>query len=615
MTIVRSVLAIVRTTDQAMMTSEPQTCGDAPKPRPTLQSDSLCRFAVLLVLLATFLLYARTISYRFVYDDNYQILNNNRVLSWHYLPSYFTQSFWGQIPHNGSNLYRPFFLIWLRFNMAVWGKDPWGWHLMTVLVNVLVAGLVYLVARKLLRHRVAAIVAAAVFAFHPVHVEAVAWIAGVTEPLGTALLLLAFLCYLRQRNHPTASVWRILSLLLFAAAVLTKETEAVLPFLIILYECTIGRSSRPADRSWIRGLVWYFAVIAVCFTLRTLAMRGGLNPGEASVHDSLLSVPWLVCVYLKMLFWPGHLSPMYDFAYVDHAMASGFIIGLAIVVACITLAGWLWKSGSMLGVFLCGWFAVTLAPALAQFFLSFKSESYHDRYLYLPSFALAMVAALAFQRVLVWRSQLAHSVLYAATALLLGVMALITWQQQQYWQDNYSLFQHATQVAPQNERAAANYAAELINNGELNPALALSEQMMKLHPNSVIPVRPAALAAFLSHDFALAERYYTRAVELDPSVGQMYFLLGVTRMQLGHYADAVEALKKSLFLSPDAFRIHYTLGLALAKQGQWKDARDQFAAEISANGHNLLAAQALNDAESHLQARTLAAARLRNTSN
>lgn len=613
MNVVFSVLAIV---EKAIMTPEAEICARAHKLRPMNQRISLHRFVVFKVLLGAFFVYARTISYRFVYDDNYQILNNDRVLSWHYLPSYFTQGFWSQIPHNESNLYRPFFLIWLRLNMAVWGKDPWGWHLMTVLMNAVVTGLVYLLARNLLKQPFAAVVAAAVFAFHPVHVEAVAWVSGVTEPLGTVLLLLAFLCYLRRRNRSSiVSIWGILSLLLFAAAVLTKETEAVLPFLIILYECALGRSSRTLDRSWIRGLIPYFAVIAVCVTLRAFAIHGGLNPGEASVHDSFLSLPWLVSVYLRMLLWPAPLSPMYDFAYLDHAMTLRFFMGSAAVVACVALVWWLWKRGATLGVFLCGWFAVTVAPGLAQFFLSFKSESYHDRYLYLPSFALAMAVAWAFQRMQAWRNQLAQSVLYAATAILLGLMAIVTWQQQRYWQDNYALFQHATQVAPQNERAAANYAAELINSGELTQALVLSEQMMRLHPNSVIPVRPAALAALLSHDFARAERYYMRAVELDPSVGQMYFLLGATRMQRGHYADAVEALKKSLLLSPDAFRIHYTLGLALAKLGQWKDARDQFAAELSVDGHNLLAAQARSDAESHLQVGTLAAARLRNTSD
>lgn len=558
-------------------------------------------FAVLFVLLATFFLYAKTISYRFVYDDNFQILNNEHLRSWHYLPVYFTQNLWSHIPHNQTNFYRPFFLIWLRLNMVGWGEDPWGWHLMTVLVNVLVAGLTYLFAYKLLNQRLTALVAVAVFSLHPVHVEAVAWISAVNEPLGAAFLLLAFLCYLKQRDCSSIrSVWLALSVLLFTAALLTKETGIVFPFLIALYECTVGRSSQAAGGSWVKRLVPYTLVIAAYFTLRTIAMHGTLNRGEASLHDSLLSLPWLVCVYVKMLFWPGRLSPMYDLPYINHAAPIRFLISsVAILVSC-ALIWWIWKRGSYLVSFLVGWFAVTLAPALGAFCLAYKSESYHDRYLYLPSLAFAIFAGLGFQRFHRQPGRLRRAFLYAGTTLVLTAMAFVTYREQQNWQSNYILFRHATQVAPQNEGAAANYAEELINNGEYLAALTLSEAIIRLQPDSTLPYRQAATAAFLLHDFARAERYYMRTIELDPSVGQMHFLLGVTRMRLGQYAAAVEALRTSFLLSPEIPRFHYTLGLALAKQGEWQQARDEFAAELASQNQDPLSAQALTDAEAHL---------------
>jgi tetratricopeptide (TPR) repeat protein len=586
-----------------MMISPAETSTDEDKNESGYSGSRpfLTSLPLLLVLLATFFLYSRTLSYPFVYDDNYQILNNDHLLSWHYLPQYFGQNFWSHIPGNQTNLYRPLFLIWLRVNMVAFGTEPWGWHFTTVLANMAVTGLVYLLALRLLRHRLAALIAAAVFAVHPVHVEAVAWISGVAESLGAGLLLLGFLFYLKQRTDSSnASPWFVLSLLCFALAVLTKETEVVLPLLIVLYEYTLGRSSRRP--LWGIRLVPYLVILAAYFVLRSAAMHG-LNPGEASFRDAAVSLPWLACMYLKMLFWPVGLSPMYDFTYVDRLASIRFLAGLTLTLAC---CGLVWRTSKRwpLGTFLAGWFVLTLAPAVGAFFLAFKSESYHDRYLYLPSFALAIGVAWLFQWLHLRGNNRLRPVAWAGEALLLGTMAFLAFRQEQCWEDNYVLFQRAAEVAPQNEKAVGNYASELIKNGDFLPALSLSERMIKLHPQSVLPLRHAALAAFLLHDFSRAERYYLRAVELDPQASQMHFSLGVCRIKLGDYEGALEPLGTALSLNPSTSRIHYTLGFAFMKLGRWPEARHEFAAELRMNPVDALARQALAETEVHLQTKS-----------
>ena len=81
------------------------------------------------------------------------------------------------------NYYRPLFLLWLRINDAVFGNQAWGWHLTTILAHVLATLLVYLLAWRLGIGRDVALLAALIFGLHPAHIEAVAWISGVTEPL------------------------------------------------------------------------------------------------------------------------------------------------------------------------------------------------------------------------------------------------------------------------------------------------------------------------------------------------------------------------------------------------------------------------------------------------
>jgi tetratricopeptide (TPR) repeat protein len=585
---------------QAMRNSSTETGPDVMKSaagRRELRS-SLRSLPVLLVLLATFFLYSRTLTYTFVYDDIHLIPNNSHLLSWRYVPVYFGQSFWSHIPGNQTNVYRPFFLIWLRLHMVAFGTQPWGWHLTALLANVLVSGLVYLLALRLLKHQLAAVIAAAVFAVHPIHVEAVAWISGVSETLGAGLLLLGFLFYLKQRTDSSGvSYWLVLSLLCFSLAVLTKETEVVLPLLIVAYEYTLGRSTR--RRLWGIRLIPYLVILGVYFVLRSLAMHG-LNPGEAGFHDAALSLPWLAWAYLKMLFWPTALSPLYDFTYVDRVAGMRFLTGLTLTIGCCGLA-WRLRKRWPLATFLAAWFILALAPAVAAFFMAYKSESYHDRYLYLPSFAWAIGVAWLFQWLNLHYNNRVRAVAWGGVALLLAALAAVSYRQQQYWKDDYTLFQHAAEVAPQNERAAGNYASELINRGDFSGALSLSQRMLALHPESFVLLRHAALAAFLLHDFSLAESYYSRAVKLNPTASQMHFALAVCSVNLGHYEAALESLHTVLSLNPNTARVHYMLGVTLMNLGRWSEARSEFSAELRSNPEDAPSQRALVEIAVHLQ--------------
>jgi len=576
-----------------------QPTGIQPK-RPSLSS-----LPVLFGLVFTFFVYLPTLSYQFVFDDQLQILGNSHLLSWRYLPDYFTKDVWSHAPHMGDPYYRPIFLVWARLNMAVFGSESSGWHLTTLLMHLLVIGLVYLVALDLLNHRRAAIVAAALFAIHPVQVESVAWVSGVTEPLGAAFLLLAFLCYLKQRARTSMfSVWSALSLTFFGAAVLTKETEVVLPLLIVLYEYTVGGPTR--RRLWGIRLVPYVAILCVYFGLRAHALSSVL--GLSGTWRPAISIPRLILAYCQLLLWPFRLSVTYDLALADHAASPQFIIGLVVMVACFCLAWWFWKRGWRLGIFLFGWFGLTLAPALGRLWLPIMDGYYHDRYVYLPCFALASAAALAFKFLDLrgWRKT--HIAAWVGTAALLAAFAVVTYRQERIWASNHALFSHALEVAPQSLVAFQGYTAELLNNrGDYRRALATAEGMIKIHPQSDIPFMTAGSAAFGLGDFMLAERYYAKSAELrspdmhGPDVANNYLFLGLTRIKLGRYEAAEGPLRVALRLDPSAPQAHYVLGIALMHLGRWVEARDEFAAELAGHRESILAQQGLLEAEAHLQ--------------
>lgn len=191
-----------------------------------------------LVLTLAFGAYSGSLNFEFVHDDRGQIVDNPAVHSWDYVRQYFTAHVWAHVdPKETGNYYRPLFLLWLRFNHMLFGLHPWRWHLSTILVHLGVTLCVYFLACRILKERLTAILAAILFGVHPVHIEAVAWVSGVTEPLLGVLFISSFLCYLRAlESRETARRWIGLSLVLFALALLEKETAIMLPALAFAYE-------------------------------------------------------------------------------------------------------------------------------------------------------------------------------------------------------------------------------------------------------------------------------------------------------------------------------------------------------------------------------------------
>ncbi|MGO8786363.1 MAG: glycosyltransferase family 39 protein [Terriglobia bacterium] len=269
-----------------------QTNSDAPSPERKGAVDQSAWGSrlhgwqgITLVLALTFAVYIPTLRYQFVHDDRGQIVENPAVHSWHAVPTYFTAQVWaGVMPEELGNYYRPLFLLWLRINDVVFGNRAWGWHLTTVVAHVFVTLLLYLLVCKLEIGRDVALFAALIFGLHPAHIEAVAWISGVTEPLLGILWIASLLAYLKwSAAEPHAFKWQITSLVLFGLAMLEKETAMILPGLLLVYEWIFGTEwGRPLEPrrilKWCEaalGKIWpYFVLVVLYVPARIYALKG-----------------------------------------------------------------------------------------------------------------------------------------------------------------------------------------------------------------------------------------------------------------------------------------------------------------------------------------------------
>jgi protein O-mannosyl-transferase len=506
---------------------------------------------ILLALLLIFALYVKAFSFPFVLDDNMQIVGNRHIMYSGYLGTYFTQDVWSHMPgRHLDGYYRPLLLLWFRLNYLLFKDNSSWWHISTVMVHGVCIVLVYLLGLRFLPDRMTAFLAAAIFGVHPVQVGAAAWVSGVNASLCAVGVLFSFLGYLQFKQNGRY-LWLAASLASFALALLTKESALPLALVILAYEWSLG------TRRY-RFVAAYFLVLALYWIVRAHVLSG-LLPRETgrSLISVLLSLPWLLFLYLRMLFLPDRLAVFYDFDYLQHPGDVRFWLPALLLAVAIALVVKHRKA-----VFLSAWFLLFLAPAFAYAYASMSGEAYNDRQLYLPTVAFSIALAAAA------RSLPAKKVLSAFLLLLVP----LTWMQIRYWGNSRLLFEHTYQVSPASYLAATAYMDQLIPEHEWGKALEVGHDALTHHPEEPILLEEVAKVEFFSGQYASAAAHYQDVAASFTSHPDVWFRLGFSYLYLGRNADAVNALRRAVQLDDRQAAYHYELGIALANLGQQADA-------------------------------------------
>ncbi len=577
---------------------------EAGRQTPAL-SPSVRRLVLALILGATLVVYVGTLGFDFVNDDHDQIIRNFYVHAWRYAPRYFTGSFWNSVnPNAVDNYYRPVCLLLERIGFQFFGKDPRGWHTSAVLLHVLVTLLVYLLAQRLLADRFAGGVAALLFGLHPVHVEAVAWISGASESLGTALLLAAFLAYLRFRDAPTyRRRWFGASLGLFIVGLLSKETVAVFPLLVLAYELIfpMRENSGGRARRWraMATVLTPYVVLVVLYLAVRRHILGvlGYTLTPLSTASLLISLPSAGWFYLRHLLWPVNLSPYYDLAPIAAPTLRNFALPLAaLLVTGLALAAWCRRS--RVALFAVAWLVLALLPVLdIQVFK--PGHTVHDRYLYLPSVGFALLAALAVRHLSLGRARIfGEPVLQIALA---GGIALAyavgTVSQSLWWANDLLHAERSVAVAPENLDAWHNLATEVAARGNSGRAIRIYEQVLSRNPNYWPSAYNLGTLYYRFGRMPEAQRYLERAAQIDPGDPRAFAAQAAVDLQMGRPDDAVALLRHALELSPEALGYHLALGRIFRSQGNFPAALEEFRAELSRHPESAAAREEIQSLE------------------
>ncbi len=558
------------------------------------------RFIALLLLLGTLAVYLPAAHHGFtLYDDNDYVTENPMVekgLTWAGVKWAFGWHACNWHP-----------LTWLSHmaDCQFFGLDAGMHHSVNVLFHAANSILLLLLLVRWTNALWPSAFAAALFAWHPLHVESVAWIAERKDVLSTFFALLTLLAYTkavakmsndecrmesrRPAGHSSfvirhSGYW--LALVFFALGLMAKPMLVTLPFLMLLLDywpLNRMRNSEFGIRNFLKLLpekIPFFALSAASCVVTFLAQRGAEASLEnVSLHYRLENVPVAYAGYLLKMIWPAHLAifyPLNPLSALEVAAAAAALLAISWLVwrarrSCpYWLAGWLWFLG-------------TLVPVIGL--VQVGGAAMADRYSYLPSIGIFLAAALGI-RDGAERFRISNQVVGTAAGLVLAACLALTHRQLNFWRNDIALFSHAIAVTKDNDTAHLNLGFALQKIGRNDEALAEYRAAQKLAPDRAETHNNIAnlLDDMGRPDEAAAE--YQEALRINPRFVASHNNYGTLLAELGRFDEAMKQYAAAARLDPADWHAPYLMGKALLKQGRDTEAIPHFRQAVKLDPNN-----------------------------
>lgn len=597
-----------------------------------------------IIVLACLAVYFNALFNDFVYDDKFQVIENRWIKDIRYVPDIFSTDVWkfsGEAEAT-SNYYRPMMHVGYMLAYLIFGLEAWGFHLVNILFHAGASILVFVITARLLgeegkrdeassgQHSFRSIlstflssppfIAALLFAVHPVHTEAVTWVAGFPEVCFTFFFLLSLYLYIvasTEDGRRSTGVY-VLSAASFFVAVLSKETALTLPIVLIAYDYIFRKKSFNYP-GLMKRYVLYFIVVCLYFVMRFNAIRGFLplkRHAELSAFQLVVNVFTLFVQYLEKLLLPVNLNVFHVFHPVASLLEARGVLALLITAAFVVLTLITLKKNKMV----CFSLLIIAVPLLPVLYIPALGENtFAERYLYLPTFGFVLLLTLLLSRTRVNMPR-GFMGLMGIFIMLVALYSIGTVSRNAVWKDNYTLFADTVRKSPDDAMPRIDLGQALLESGRMDEALEQYRIAIKLNPNSAkahnnlgvaflrkgwidqaieefqiaLSIFPARAESRYNLGLAFSKKgwidqaieQYQIALKLNPNDTGGHINLGNVFLRKGWIDQAIRQYQIALKLDPNDAALRYNMGLALSKKGLADQAIKQYQIALSINPYN-----------------------------
>jgi Tfp pilus assembly protein PilF len=562
--------------------------------------------------------YANSFGGVLLYDDLRSIRDN------HYIKQLWPLSSAMSLPFLGTGetvAGRPILSLTFALNHHLLGPDPWGFHLVNLVIHIAAGLTLFALLRDALRAgsfatrplwRRLPLTASLIWLVHPLHTESVTYIVQRAESLAGLCYLLALYAAVRGLDHQRSPYWQGLSVLFCALGMGVKESLATAPLLILAYDRSFVsgsfRESLRRHRRLYAGLSGTWLVMAL--PLWGLLGFGGQNlPQSAGPLEYALTQPEVILHYLRLAVWPSPLVIHYNWPIAE---------GVGDVAAAVVASAWGFYRKHWVG-FLGVCFFLFLAPTSSFIVLDQRIQEHR---MYLPLAAVVVLLCAGggrlYERATASMPQRAKQ--FTAVSIVgvtVALLAALTHARNEDYRDELVFWEDACRKRPQSapahtnaalaleqrgqfDRAAQHYelalainpkSVEVLNNfavlrqrqGHWNDAADLFLQCLKINPNFPQANFNLARVYERSGDLDRAVEHYTKAIEARRGFALAHNNLGVVYERRGDLALAQAEYERAIAIKPDYAEAHNNLGSLLFKRGALPESEAEFARALAIN--------------------------------
>ena len=524
------------------------------------------KILVIVVLIGViFIIFGSTLNNPFYWDDEGLIVNNYALRTPLNFKNYF---FSNPIPQ------RPLVTFSFAIDYSLFGLKPFGYHITQIILHILNTVLVFYIAYLIFKNKWVSVFSGAVFAFHPIHTEALDLFLGRSDLLCSLFFLTSFLFYIKftYSTGDRSKLFFYFSLISFTLALLSKEMAAVFPLVIIIYDRLMVKSSLERLSHRYTHYIPYF-LLSLCYVLFWyLVLRGGFSEGGksasmfklwgGSIYSTFLMELVVLKKYIGLLFLPIGLSGWYEIPVYTPIVNREIFLSIIFFTLLVFLCFYKLKKELVFPVL---WFFITILPI--SNLIPIPGSMMAERWLYIPSVGFSFFSALIVVR-LIDSADLKNNKIYKRLIPFIIILVLALYCTASYirnldFANEHTFFKKLYEANPSSRLIRSNLGLAYLRKDMANEAVVILEPLAKEMKGPFLQLIFNNLGGAYEKkgDLSQAERLYEAAIKLKPDYIDARLNLGALYLNGGRMENAMKEFEEVIKIDPLNPNAHYNLGL------------------------------------------------------